>query len=230
MCNDKSAPLYKSSFCELIRSLQNKSSISAALNIILFCVVLFLTFILFEQDSHFLAYIPSGKFFTVIDILLPFIAIAIFFLIHNNKYSLENKYGDKLWIHKQSLKRRKFLRVLSNIIMSLLFIVIFYYISGIAASFFPQKYTLKKYNIKVTAKDRGYKGGCKYRLKTDLLNKINSKKQPLFLQMNKSFNFFRLCVDSNTYNNMNTGELVNLKTRESNIWGIYVVKVVKNKP
>ena len=226
MCSDKSAPLYKSSICELIRSLQNKSSIRAALEIILFCVLIFFAFTIFEQDSHFLAYIPSGKFFTIADILLPFIAIAIFFLIHKNEYPLQDRYGDIHWIHRQPLKLRKFLRVTTEIILVIIVVIASYYYIGIIASMFPIKYQQKSYVVTIKSKYVRYKGGCWYRLRTNLLNRLSAQnKSSIMLEIQKNLGLFRLCVDEKSYKSVKVGNRVELLGRESDTWGIYIDKL-----
>ena len=147
ICSNKSSYFYKSRFCESIRWLREAKKIW----IFIYVLVVALFFIGLWQDRTFSSYIPTGSFYTILDILLPVIIVFIVISLQKKEYLAENEYGEKPWHYRQSLTTRKFLRFLKNTLLTTIFAIATYYSIGSLASKFPQKYTYNTYTVKGTS-------------------------------------------------------------------------------
>lgn len=218
ICSDKSSYFYKSRLCESIRSFRKTKKIW----IFIYILVVVLFFIGLEQDRSFSSYIPTGLFYTTLDILLPIIILFIVISLQKKEYPAENEYGERPWYYRQSLNTRKLLRFLKNTLLGTMLGGMVYYSMGSLASKFPQQYTYNTYTVKVTSLfGRGH-GGCKRSIKTDFLDQINLENPSLYVNVVKKLNLLKLCMNYNTYGTMYKNKKITILTQESPIWGIYI--------
>lgn len=221
ICNDKLSYFYKTRLCESIRSFRKTKKIWN----FVFIIFLILFFISLRQDRSFSSYIPTGMFYTILDILLPIIILFIVISLQKKEYPTENEYGERPWHYKQSLSTRKFLRFSTNSIGCILIAALFYYLIGTLVSIVPQKYTYNTYTVNITSLPEGGHGGCKRSVKTDFLNQINLESPSLYVRVVKELDMFKLCMNYDTYDSIHKNEKITILTQESPIWGIYIKKL-----
>ncbi len=220
-CNDRSSYFYKSRMCESIRSFRTTKKIWIFLYIIFF--VLF--FVALEQERSFAAYIPTGSFYTTLDILLPILVLFLVIRLQNKEYPTENEYGERPWHYRQPLRIRKILRFLASIIAVTAGTSLFYYSIGTLASKFTQNFTYHTYTVKVTSLfGRGH-GGCKRSVKTDFLDQIKLNNPSIFVYLIKKTDMHKICMNYHTFDSMYKNKKITISTQESPIWGIYIKKI-----
>ena len=216
----KPSDRYKTRFYESFRTVWETHPVL----ILLYVLAFVLFFLALEQDRSFSAYIPTGLFYSVLDILLPIAILFTVIFLQKKEYPMENQYGEKSWLYRQSMVMRKFLRFFTNLIVLTAMGALFYYSIGALASIFPQNYTAKTYTVNITELFGYGHNSCKRSIQTDFLDQVNIENQSLYVSLVKKLNLSKLCMDHKTFESMSIGKRISISTQESPIWGIYINK------